>query len=352
MNNHFIKIRNFVTIVILCAISASCVSTKLLNIEIPHESKKELPKDIQSLTLVSRTVDGSFTDMETDSLQKIFYKKNFNYDTIINDIQAVDTTLKALGELLFESGRYDVVIPKDRFLEFEKNAFLTLEMPWSEVKELCETYKTDAVLSLDHFKTRVSTNYKKEAFYDPSRDAFSSASSAQLVVYYEVLFRVYDPANEKILLREFLRDTIIWEDTDFSTGELFDRLTTIKAALSEAGIAVALDFTDIVSTIWRDEKRQYFGKGDSEFKHASLFVDNNNWESAMAIWSEIAERGKSKSLKSKAEFNLALGYELQGNLQQAIFWALKSYDTMYRMITYDYLEILERRKNELKKQNR
>lgn len=350
MDNHFLKIKSYVIIVLFCAISFSCVPTKLLNIEIPRESKKELPKNIQSLTLVNRVVDSSFSNLETDSLQKIFYNQNFNYDTIINDIQAVDTTIKALGELLFESGRYDVVIPEDRFLKFEKNTFLTLEMPWDEVKELCETYNTDAVLSLEHFKTRVSTDFSKEAYYLPSNDAFSSASKAQLIVYYEVLFRVYDPSNEKILIREFLRDTIIWEDTDFSTGNLFDRFTTVKDALSQTGIAVALDFTDIVSTVWREEKRQYFSKGGSELKHANIYVDNNNWESAMAIWSKIAEKGKSKSLKSKAEFNLAVGYELQGDLQKAIFWALKSYDTMYRMVTYDYLEILERRKNELKKQ--
>jgi hypothetical protein len=350
MRTSFRKIENYIFIILFFAVSVSCVTTKSINIEIPSESNKELPKNIQSLTLVSRTVDDSYSDLESDSLQKIFYLQNFNYDTIINDKQAVDTTLKALGELLFESGRYDIVIPEDRFLPFKKNSFLTLEMPWSDVKELCKTYNTDAVLSMDLFKTRVSTKYEKESFYEPSRDAFSSASYAQITIYYEVLFRVYDPAREKVLMREFLRDTITWEDEAMSTGELFDRLSTVKTALSEAGIAVALDLTDIISTVWLDEKRQYFSKGDSDLKHASLLVASNNWDSAMAIWNDIAEKSKSKSVRSKAEFNLAVGYELKGDLQQAIFWALKSYDTMYRTVTYDYLEVLERRKNELKKQ--
>lgn len=331
-------------------ISSSCISTQSLTIEIPQKSRNELPQNIQSLLLVNRTVNNQYTNLDTDSLQKIFYEQNFNYDTIINDLQTVDTTLKALGELLFESERYDIVIPEDRFLKFGKNTFLTLEMPWDEVKELCKTYNTDAVLSLDHFKTRISTNYEKENFYDPTRGDFSSADLAQMKIYYEALFRVYDPVQEKILLREFLRDTIIWEDADVSTSTLFDRFTPVKKALSEAGIAVALDLTDKISTVWREEKRQYFSTSNSDLKLASHFVANNNWKPAMALWNDIAEKTKSKSLKSKAEFNLAVGYELEGNLQQAISWALKSYNTMYRIVTYDYLEILKRRKNELKKQ--
>lgn len=350
MNQYFVKIGLHLSFALIIAFSVSCISTKTLKIEIPVESKKELPQNIQSLTLVNRSVDQSFSDHETDSLQRLFYKQNFNYDTIIKDVQSVDTCLKALGDLLFESGRYDIVIPEDRFLKFERNSFLTKEMPWDEVKDFCTTYNTDAVLSIDHFKTKVSTGFDKEAFYDPYSDSFSSASKAQIAVYYEVLFRVYDPENEKILVREFIRDTLVWEDTDLSTKVLFTRLTSIKSALSQAGIAVALDFTEIISTIWRDEKRQYFSKGDAELKHASLFIDDNNWESAMAIWKGLAENSKSKSLRSKAEFNLAIGYELEGNLEQAIIWALKSYKTMYRRVSYEYLEVLERRKNELKKQ--
>jgi hypothetical protein len=352
MKHHFIKIGLHFSFALIIAISFSCVSTKTLQIEIPVESKKELPKEIQSLTLVNRSIDSSFSDHETDSLQKLFYKNNFNYDTIINDVQAVDTCLKALGDLLFESGRYDIVIPEDRFLKFEKNSFLTQEMPWDEVNDLCTTYNTDAVLSMDHFKTRVSTKFDKEALYNPLSDSFSAASSAQIVVYYEVLFRVYDPANEKIHVREFIRDTLVWEDADLSTKALFNRFTSIKSALSQAGIAVSLDFTELISTVWRDEKRQYFSKGDAELKHASLFIEDNNWKSAMAIWKDLAENSKAKSIRSKAEFNLAIGYELEGNLEQAILWALKSYKTMYRIVTYEYLEVLERRKNELKKQKR
>jgi len=103
VNNLYKKAAIYISVFLLIVISFSCVSTKPLFIEIPQKSQKELPSNIQSLLLVARIVDDSYTNLKADSLQKLFYLQQFDYDTIINDIQAVDTTLKALGELLFES---------------------------------------------------------------------------------------------------------------------------------------------------------------------------------------------------------------------------------------------------------
>ena len=346
VNHLFGKTINHVSVFLLIVISFSCISTKPLHIEIPQKSKKELPEKIQSLLLVARMVDGDYTDLKADSLQKLFYHQNFNYDTIIKDIQVVDTTLKALGELLYESGRYDFVIPENRFLDFEKNAFIAKEMSWDEVKMLCDTFKTDAVLSLDYLKMKVSTSYEKNSDFDPRSNSFINFVEARIKISYDALFRVYDPFEEKILLRKLMRDTIFWEDADYTTNELFNRFTPVKKALTETGIAIALDLSGELCPNWRNEKRAYFASGDSNMKLAAQLVNSGQWESAIALWKETAENTKSKSLKSKAEFNLALGYEMLGDLESSITWGLKSYKTMYRSTTYNYLETLKRRKNE------
>lgn len=350
MKIRFRKWGNFGLFVALILMLFSCVPTKQILIEIPRKAKNELPQNIQSLTIVSRMVDNSYTNLDTDSLQKIFYKKNFGYDTIINDIQAVDTMMKAMGDLLFESGRYDIVIPENRFLPFEKNAFMTVEMPWDEVKTICDTFNTDAVLSVDHFKTRVITDYHKDSYYSPVDGNFYQYSGAEIKISYIALLRVYDPSIEKIVYRKFLRDTIFWNDIGSSASSLFEHFTPVKKALTETGIAIAIDFADEISTVWRQERRYIFYKGGSELKQASDLAEANQWAPAMALWKKVAEESSSKSLRSKAEMNIAVGYELQGDIDEAIAWALKSYETMYRTTTYNYLETLKYRKNEIKKQ--
>ncbi len=335
--------------ILLAIIFASCVTTQTLTIEVPQPAEKELPPNIKSLLLVNRTVDNKYQDLTTDSLQMIFYGKQFNLDTVIYDLQAVDTTLKALGELLYESERYDYVIPADRFLNLRENTFLGYEMTWDEVKGLCETYNTDAVLSMDFYKTGVQTAYSRETFYDPFSDNYYRGSVAQMQVNYMAMFRIYEPGDEKVLVREFIRDTLIWEGADIDARQLFGHFTPVKQALSEAGIAAALDFSDKIATGWRQEQRSYFSSGPDELKRGAGLAKSGDWGAAIAEWKKFETNTGSKSLKSKASFNIAVGYEILGNLDQAVSWALKSYETMYRQQTYAYLETLKKRKKELKK---
>ena len=350
MTNIFRKAGNYIAILIFAGLVFSCVSTKSLLIEIPSPADKNLPTDIQSLTIVTQTVNNNYTDLSADSLQNIFYAEQFDYDTVIYDRQMADTTLKAIGELLFESGRYDYVIPQNRFLKPFNTSFNGLTLTWDTVKNLTQQFETDAVLSLDYLKTRVITDFGSDTFFDAFNDGFYSASQAQMQIIYEALFRVYDPLEEKIVLREFMRDTLLWEDADASTRNLFRRFTPVKQALTETGIAIALELSEKISVEWRTEQRVYFSKGSDNFKQAAQLVNNGNWQSAVALWKEIAENSNSKATKSKAFFNIAVGYEMLGSVDEAISWALKSYETMYRQVTYDYLQTLERRKKELKNQ--
>jgi len=174
-------------------------------------------------------------------------------------------------------------------------------------------------------------------------------SAAEMQISFETIIRIYDPVQEKILTRQFLRDTLFWEDTGQSTRELFSRFTPVKKALNEVGISIALDFSGIIGPIWLQERRYYFAKGDDNLKQAVPLVNSGQWLPAIELWKNTIEKTNSKLLKSKAEFNIALGYEMLGDIDAAIDWALKSYTTMYRTNTYNYLETLKFRKNDLKK---
>ncbi|WP_147384304.1 DUF6340 family protein [Maribellus luteus] len=347
MNTNFRKFIWFLPLILLTAVS--CSSSKYITIEIPRKARQELPERIQSLVLVNRTVDDSYTDTPSDTLQNIFFKKAFDVDTVIHDLQSADTMLQALGKLLFESGRYDYVIPENRFIDHKENSFLSETMQWDEVKDLCETFQTDAVLSVDMFQTSVVTKYQRESYYNPADDAFYEIARAQMAVVYEALFRIYDPLEEKVIMREFMRDTIYWEDGAGSARELFSHFTTVKQGLSEAGIALALDFSEKISTVWNREQRLILSDKDDRMTQAENLVNENDWASAMELWKKVAAESSSKATKSKAAFNLAVGYELQGNVDEAIKWGLESYNTMFRQTTYDYLERLKLRRQELEK---
>ena len=69
----------------------------------------------------------------------------------------------------------------------------------------------------------------------------------------------------------------------------------------------------------------------------------------MAQWMDAYDNNPSKALKSKLEYNIALGYEMLGNINEAIRWGIKSYEHTYRPVTYNYLNTLDNRKSLLLK---
>ena len=331
-------------------LAAACSSTKSIVIEVPNKAKDELPERIQSLLLVNRTLDDTYSNLDKDTLQNIFFEKGFNLDTVIHDRQAVDTMLKALGDLLYESGRYDIVIPEERFLQHKKNAFFSENMSWEEAAELCQTFNTDAVVSVDLYQAHVIAKYDRESYYNPIDNSFFTAAEAHMTIVYEALFKIYDPNEEKIVTREFLRDTLVWEDYAENARDLFSKFTPVKQGLTEASIALALDFSEKISPSWQRQQRMIFTKGDDNLKQAGLLIDQGDWEGASRLWEDLASGTASKTTKSKAQLNLAVAAELQGDIDKAIAWGLESYNTMFHQLTYDYLEYLNRRKKELDKQ--
>lgn len=328
-------------IVLVCLIAfivASCKSYfSAITIETPGPAKQELPQDIQSLTLMNRSMNKQFAAHHPDSLQVYFYNNGYQLSVVVLDSLASDTTLQALGELLFESGRYDVVIPVERNIERTINYNLvpdTLNPIY--VKEQLEKYNTDALMVLEKFSMKVMTDFATERFYD----RYSGSNYeyfASLDLKYDALLRIYKPGRKTQDI--MLSDTIYWEEAADSQLKLFGRLPSVKQALINGGIKIALDVDSKISPVWTQEKRGYF-LIDRKDDRGRQLMNENNIEGAKAFWKEKAQ-STNKKTKSRAEYNLALASELEGNIDEAIEWGLKSYNTFYHYQTELYLKKLD-----------
>jgi hypothetical protein len=77
-------------------------------------------------------------------------------------------------------------------------------------------------------------------------------------------------------------------------------------------------------------------------------MKENNYADAEEYWSKMAA-SDNKKIRSKAEYNLALIHELDGDLDGAMDWGLKSFYSQYRKQTENYLKKLQNRKLTLQK---
>jgi hypothetical protein len=326
----------------------SCKSYYIpLTIEDPNPTKDELPKDVQSLTLMNRSMDNQFKNYQEDSLQSFFYKNGYQLSKIVLDSIAADTTIKALAALIFESGRYDVVVPVERNIKrILPSEFLPDTLRPDQVSKICTDYNTDALMVMDRFSTKLMADNSKEKYVDQNRNAFYSYN-ASLDLKYDAFFRIYKPGKKTLIKEIELIDTISWESTDNNQTRMFNKIPSIKMAMIDAGIKVALDIDSKLSPTWTQEKRGYFLFKPGNDRGQQLMNDSN-YEEAGKYWEEMAQ-SKNKNIRSKAEYNLALVKELNGDIDGAIEWGLKSFYSYYRYQTEAYLKKLQARKETILK---
>jgi len=125
---------------------------------------------------------------------------------------------------------------------------------------------------------------------------------------------------------------------------MLSKLPGIKQALFNTAIKIALDVDGKISPFWVSEKRGYFLFNLKNDRGQQLINENKTAE-ARAFWLEKAKSTKKK-IKSRAEYNLALASELEGNIDQAIEWGLKSFHTLYDYRTEVYLKKLRAAKED------
>jgi hypothetical protein len=314
-----------------------------ISIQVSVPPKKSIPNEIQSVALMNRSMNNSFSNLNEDSLENLLIKRKLVLDDVLLDSLAADTTLKITGNALYESGRFDVVIPVQRNLPNRSLSPSTKLSPLSlaQVNQICTEFKTDALLSLENFQEKVTSSYQV------GFEAFTSEGTIRqyniiVQVAYHSKWSLYQP-SEKLKVANFeVNDTIFWERNGDTLQETYEKLPTIKEALIKGAIESGASLAEYISPGWQEQSRNYFITNNPEADKAITFANNNNWKDAERIWMKFSTSSNT-GIRSMIEYNLALAAEMNGDLPAAVQWAEKSFRTKFRGTTEVYLKLLKKR---------
>lgn len=339
---------SFVLVIFAMSFS-SCSYYYPLTIEQKNLPKVNIPANIQSLTVMNRSLTEDFQNLDDASLKDFFHRNNYYLKAFIMDSLAADTCLQVIGELLTKSGRFEIVVPAERNIKRGLEYF-RIEQPldWKFVDSVCQTYNTDGLLVMEKFVTQLSTLVQKNydvAQSDLDVDDISYSGSYDFV--YDTFFRMYYPEKNEIVGEFFVTDTISWYTRKSRITEIYSKMPSIKNGLIDAGINTAIDLNNNISPIWTPDTRGIFILVKSNKNEINL-ISNNEWQKLAEYWLPFTEN-QNKTIRSKAEYNMAIASELSGNFDDAILWASKSYHTLLRNRAFDYIQKLKLRKAELEK---
>ena len=327
----------------------SCTSLKNIGIEVAVSPEYPIAEDIQSLVLLNRSMTNKFVNNRVDSLEKILINNKMGMDTVFQDSIAADTVIQTAARLLFESGRFDVVVPKERNIVRTDTEEIVKPLDIGFINGICTDFKVDAVLILENFAERLNTKY----YLKTNEDTYYGANeyNAATDIAYKSEWRLYRPHELQPVIRFQLEDSIFWNANSISLEDLYSQMPRTKEALIGGGIAAGLKMSDYISPSWINQTRYYYMTGKKEIDATVPLIKNNKWEEAAAIWAKYATVN-SKIIRSKVEFNLALAAEMNGNIELAIEWGLKSFKTRYTKNIEIYLKTLYTKRIAQQKENK
>jgi hypothetical protein len=295
----------------LMLLTGACYSRISLGILQP--AAITLPAKIDRVSVLP--IAGKYS-AQYDSL-RFFHPKN---DTIVYNVR--------MGYI---HGIYDVLSSSPRFermkLTQDSMAYKQSVFYWDQLRKICARDTTDVVLIL----TKCI-----------SYDFFGGMNDYKIGDYiFEDYFMInrtewtfYAPYHETEITRLAFKDTVKVVG-DFVREEFDDLYYDV---CYNTGQRIGKN----IAPYWMDAERLLFTGPGKDLKDAARFVEKEQWFKATRLWNQVAE--DSNPVKAgKAAHNIAVAYEKDDNLDQALAWIAFADSITENKYTEEYKVVLEKR---------
>lgn len=123
------------------------------------------------------------------------------------------------------------------------------------------------------------------------------------------LVEVYKSTGNKPMAHICKSDTLFWE--------LHPDITA-QVVIDDISYYVSDKYSEYFVPYWKQTYRTYYDGGTADMRDAGLFVRENNWEEALALWRKIYNQKGRYS--AKAAYNIALFYEYKSQPDKSEEW--------------------------------
>lgn len=210
-----------------------------------------------------------------------------------------------------------------------------------DLSKIADTTNCNILLSLD----LLSISYGQK--FD------SELNTGYSVVYNMTFWNFYDLKEKQIVYQYNQIDTVTWQSPGVTFAKAANYMPEKDSAIIEAASISGISFAERLTPHWEFVQRMYYTSGHIELKKTEKLISEEKWLEAAAIWKANIDN-KNKKIAAKSMFNLALACEMEGELDAAIEWTVKSYhifgeeNKLHAENCKEYIRILSVRKQDLK----
>jgi hypothetical protein len=148
-------------------------------------------------------------------------------------------------------------------------------------------------------------------------------------------------------------DTVKWMEYSSSQSKADDLLPPRTDAIYNAAEISAENFALSIVPHWVQVQRMYYSSGHVELQQTDELIQNAQWKEAAQLWDNQLNN-KNKKIVAKCMYNLGLACEMEGDLEAALAWVVKSYhifgprNELHAENCMQYIRLLSTRQADMK----
>jgi len=334
----------FIFIAIGYLLMSSCTTLLYTSIDVLRPAKIAFAPEAKNLLIVNNTVVqppnvGHVTQLLGESSRNILLQTD---SLSIFCLGALNEELN--GKNFFSSV---TLLPESK--NTSNNFSLVKHLTTDSVTKYSASNQSDAVLSLD----KISVKDVLSEFYLAETGTFLST----LEVKFETSWSLYYPNSPKFSTLEF-KDTIYWESESYFRKKSMTELPKRDDALIDGALYVGQKTVNRFVPYWEKVDRFFYNSNNKLIRRGIDSVYVKNWKNAILHWTKALTESKNALTQAQAANNIAVVYEIMGDIDKAIEYATQSYYYLAKQsfVNYDlyfrttqYVTDLTLRKNEIAK---
>lgn len=245
-----------------------------------------------------------------------FFDKNAVSIAVSTDSLAF-FNLEALAEGLVAKDFFKTITLHNSNISDNELFFTIQTMPFDTINALCNRYDSDVILALD----RIRVIDEIQEFYSYDDLKFYMTHKAR----YETRMSIYYPETTAYESAIF-RDTLYWSASATQPTKAYYELPDRSDALIDGAIYAGSKTAERLIPSWAVVDRYLIEHSNKSLKQGLDSMTFRNFEAAISIWKQTIASSKSNTRKAIAAHNIAINYEILGNVDLALEFSDKAVD--------------------------
>ncbi len=373
------KVFHFAVMILYVFLTAcnTLYNSRLINLEIVEPAKVIFPPEYKTLAI---RYNNSNISYNPDFANYVLNDKNLK-DGSNSDSVASFAYYKSFAETLENSFLFDSIVKVEPG-NFSSTKFEVADSILADTlfnRNAPNSIKAVKILAELQSKYTPQPEYPNEIIHiDPKLGLYSAedlkrindTTGANLLLsldYYGQFERVVDSDWQHIMISYVVS---LWNFYDLQTRELkysynltdtvparpdnFPKFNPRELSVSYIPEVSGNNFANFLAPHWVEVQRTFYKSGQIELKKAEQLAEENKWLEAAEIWKKNVTN-VNKNVAAKSMFNLALACEIEGELDAALDWVVKSYyvfkddNDVHQFNCKEYIRIIGIRKMDIQK---